>query len=273
VSPVLAAVRTWNSSFWRLQAGGWALLYLLLLLAALPRLSERDIFRYNTVACAVLFILSLSVRPLCRRVSMGWTHSWIALQACSFAFSLLLGFLASFVTGIVTFGWTRLNGANSMLSWLQCTGVIFLWCSLYIGIKQWKPTTPTVSSAPAVREQAPEYATQFAVRAGSRIRVVYEKDLLWISAARDYVELHTATGTFLLRETMQSLQRRLDPDQFVRIHRSRIVRWQQIAELIKEDGDEYRVKLRDGTEHRSSRTYTSVLENWLRVGIRAQGRS
>jgi hypothetical protein len=273
MSAMLAAVRTWNPSFWRLQAGGWILLYVLLLLAALPRLAERDIFRYNTVACAILFSLSLAVRPLCRMASARWMHSWVALQAISGAFSLLLGFFASFATGLGTFGWTRLNGSNWMLSWLQCAGVIFLWCSFYIGIKQWKSPTARVSTAPATREQAPEYATQFAVRAGPRIQVVYEKNLLWVSAARDYVELHTPTGAFLLRETMHSLQRRLDPDRFVRIHRSRIVRWDQITELTMQDNGEYHVKLRDGTEHRSSRTYSSVLENWLRFGIREQGRS
>jgi hypothetical protein len=273
MSPMLSAVCTWRPSFWRLQAGGWMLLYVLLLLAALPHLAERDVFRYNTVACAVLFFLSLAVRPLCRMASASWMHSWVALQTCSFALSLLLGIFASFATGLGTFGWTRLNGSNWMLSCLQCAAVIFLWCNLYISIKQWNPPTARISTAPTTRAQAPEYATLFPVRAGPRIQVVYEKNLLWVSAARDYVELHTPTGTFLLRETMQSLQRRLDPDRFVRIHRSRIVRWDQIAELTTQDNGEYRVKLRDGTEHRSSRTYTSVLENWLRFGIRRQGLS
>ena len=50
---MFSGVRTWNPSFWRLQAGAWTLTYVLLLLAALPHLTERDIFRYNTVACAV----------------------------------------------------------------------------------------------------------------------------------------------------------------------------------------------------------------------------
>jgi len=70
---------------------------------------------------------------------------------------------------------------------------------------------------------------------------------------------------------MQSLQQRLDPDRLVRIHRSRIVRWDQIVELIGQDNQEYLVELLDGTEHRSSRTYGPALENWLRLGIRRQG--
>jgi len=270
---MLSALRSWTPSFWRLQAGCWMLLYVLLLLAALPHLAERDVLRYNTVACVILFFLTLAVRPLCRMASAQWMHSWVALQACSCALSLLLGTFASFATGLGTFGWTRLNGSNWMLSCLQCAAVLFVWCNLYISIKQWKSPTGSVSSALAIHAQAPEYAAQFAVRVGPRIQVVYEKDVVWISAARDYAELYTPAGTFLLRETMQSLQRRLDPDRFVRIHRSCIVRWDQITELTRQDNCEYRIKLRDGTEHRSSRTYTSVLENWLRFGIRRQGLS
>ena len=59
----------------------------------------------------------------------------------------------------------------------------------------------------------------------------------------EITELHTPTGTFLVRETMQSLQQRLDPARFVRIHRSRIVRWDQIVELTRQENGEYRVKL------------------------------
>lgn len=241
-------------------------MYGLLLLAALPHLGERDILHYNTVGCAVLFCLSLAIRPLCRKVSARWMHSWLALQAGAFTISLLIGAFASFVIGLATFGWTRLNGSTWGMSWLQCGAVLFLWCNLYISIKQWKKPAVSASSVPAVQEQAPEYATQFAIKAGSRIQVVYVKHLLWVAAARDYAELHTSTGAFLLRETMQSLQGRLDPSRFVRIHRSRIVRWDQIIELTKQENGEYLVRLLDGTVHPASRTYASSLHDWLRSG-------
>src|SRR5262249_53239007 len=266
MTAMLSGVRTRSPSFWPLQAGGWMLTYVLLLMAALPHIAERDVLRYNTVACVVLFCATLAIRPLCRLASARWMYSWLALQACAFSLSLLLGTFASFAAGLGTFGWARLNGDNLMLSYLQCGVLIFLWCNLYISIKQWR--LPAASLSTALARQAHAFATQFAVRSGSRIQIVYEKNVWWISAARDYAELHTSTGTFLVRETMQSLQQRLDPDRFVRIHRSRIVRWDQILELTREDDGEYRVKLLDGTEHRSSRTYVPTLENWLRFGIR-----
>src|SRR2546429_6065918 len=145
---MLSPVRNWTPSFWLLQAGGWTLMYALLLLAAFPRVTERDILRYTTVACAVLFCATLAVRPLCRLATARWTHSWFALESCAFALSLLLGTFASFATGLGTFGWTRLNGSNWMLSFLQCGGVIFLLCKLFISIKQRRVAFPIVSSPP-----------------------------------------------------------------------------------------------------------------------------
>lgn len=266
------ALREWRPSFWRLQAVCWTVMYGLLLLAALPHLGERDILRYNTVGCAVLFGLSLAIRPLCRAVSVRWMHSWLALQASAFTISLLLGAFASLVIGLATFGWARLNGSTWGMSWLQCGAVLFLWCNLYISIKQWKNPASSTSSIPAVQKHPQEYAAQFAIKAGSRIQVVYERQVLWIAAARDYAELHTSTGPFLLRETMHSLQRRLDPSRFVRIHRSRIVRWDQIVELTKQENGEYLVRLLDGSVHPASRTYAPALDDWLRSGKRiAQG--
>jgi two-component system LytT family response regulator len=64
---------------------------------------------------------------------------------------------------------------------------------------------------------------------------------------------------------MNTLERKLDPAEFARIHRSRIVRLDQILELRSIENREYVVKLRDGSQHRSSRTYADRLERWLRA--------
>lgn len=64
------------------------------------------------------------------------------------------------------------------------------------------------------------YASRFVIRVGSRIQIVSADDLEWIAAAGDYSELHTANATHLLRETMTSLEQKLDPGKFARIHPS-----------------------------------------------------
>jgi two-component system, LytTR family, response regulator len=107
------------------------------------------------------------------------------------------------------------------------------------------------------------YPSRFPVRMGLRIQVVLTEDIERIAAAGDYAELHAAGRSHLLRETMNSLEEKLDPAQFLRIHRSRILRLTRIRELRAIDNREYLVKLSDGTEHRSSRTYADRLENWL----------
>ena len=73
-------------------------------------------------------------------------------------------------------------------------------------------------------DRAPDgFASRFTVQAGSRIQIVTAEDVEWIGAAGDYVELHVNGRSYLLRETMASLEQRFDPAMFIRIHRSRIV--------------------------------------------------
>jgi two-component system, LytTR family, response regulator len=117
------------------------------------------------------------------------------------------------------------------------------------------------------------YPTRFPVRSGSRIQVVLTEDIEWVAAAGDYAELHSAGRCHLLRETMNSLEEKLDPSQFLRIHRSRIVRARCIRELHAIENREYRVQLLDGSEHRSSRTYADRLENWLSSGTLERSRA
>ena len=115
-------------------------------------------------------------------------------------------------------------------------------------------------------QNSDRYAPRFVVRLASRIQIVSAEDLEWIAAAGDYSELHTRNATYLLRETMNSLEQKLEPTKFARIHRSRIISFAQILELRSIENREYIVKLRDGSQHRSSRTYADGLERWLRSG-------
>jgi len=111
-----------------------------------------------------------------------------------------------------------------------------------------------------------KYASRLLVRRGSRIQIVHVEDTDWIGAAGDYAELHVRGRSHLLRVTMNSLERQLDPERFLRVHRSRIVRTACIVELTAIDNREYLIKLTDGSCHRSSRTYAEKLDKWLNRG-------
>jgi two-component system, LytTR family, response regulator len=111
-----------------------------------------------------------------------------------------------------------------------------------------------------------KYASRFIVRTGSRIQIVLVEDIDWIGAAGDYTEMRVRGRSHLLRETMNSLEQKLDPEMFLRVHRSRIVRIACIVELSAMDNGEYLIKLTDGSQHRSSRTYADKVKKWLTAG-------
>jgi two-component system LytT family response regulator len=116
------------------------------------------------------------------------------------------------------------------------------------------------------RQSSAQQVSRFPVRVGSRIQLVFTEDIEWIQGAGNYAELHGRGRCHLWRETLNSLEQKLDPSQFLRIHRSRIVRKRCIRELQPIDNREYLVRLSDGSEHRCSRSYADRLNDWLSSG-------
>jgi two-component system LytT family response regulator len=97
--------------------------------------------------------------------------------------------------------------------------------------------------------------TRFVVRTGSRARFIAVEDVDWIEAAQNYVCLHTGEETGLLRETMNALETRLRPAQFVRIHRALLVNASRIHEITSIGAGEYEL-LVGGKLLKSSRRYS-----------------
>ncbi|MEO8432550.1 MAG: LytTR family DNA-binding domain-containing protein [Acidobacteriota bacterium] len=95
----------------------------------------------------------------------------------------------------------------------------------------------------------------FAVRDHGRVTFVRHAEVDWIESAGDYVRLHGGTKSWLMRETLTSVARRLPEKRFLRIHRRAIVQVDRIRELRAFDSGDYAVLLRDGTELRLSRTF------------------
>jgi two-component system, LytTR family, response regulator len=104
---------------------------------------------------------------------------------------------------------------------------------------------------------------RFAIRSGTKISFVMADEIDWIEASDDYVSLHVGKRTHLLRETLNNLEQRLDPHNFVRIHRSTIIRADRLREIRVLPNRELRVTLGDGTELKVSRTYRDRLDRWL----------
>ena len=129
-----------------------------------------------------------------------------------------------------------------------------------------KPVTAERFEAALARARARlgRYATRFVARDGARLVFVRAQDVDWIDAAGNYARLHAGGRTHLLRETLKSLESRLDPDEFVRVHRSAIVRVERIASLEPWFHGEYVVIMADGTRLTASRSYSARLRSLLR---------
>lgn len=86
------------------------------------------------------------------------------------------------------------------------------------------------------------------------IRVAVE-DIDRIDAERDYMRLHIGQRSYLLHQTISALEERLDPAQFIRLHRSTIVRRDRIKSLKHDGGGVWSADLVDGADVRIGRTY------------------
>ncbi len=126
--------------------------------------------------------------------------------------------------------------------------------------------SPTASNGTARPAHEPEqtsnrFLARIPVRSVGRVAYVRVPDIVWIGAADYYSELHTADGkVHLVRETMQSLEGRLDPARFIRVHRSAIVALEHVAEIRIDSADRQFVVLRDGARLPLGRSRRAVLE-------------
>src|SRR5215470_13866827 len=210
-------------SFWWLQAAGWCCFGLLCVLVVLPYVRQpaelgyrnaKDLFADQGLMVVGAFVASLVLRPVCRSLAQR-SLSWIPLEVRAATWSLITGSSAAFIASRLIIARPEL--VELLEACAKTSVLLFLWCNLYFSIKQW--SRHAQECAPRSRE----YVSRFTVRTGPRIHVVAAEDLAWIAAAGDYTELHTRNGVHLLRETMNSLEQKLDPSRFARIHRSRIV--------------------------------------------------
>jgi two-component system LytT family response regulator len=119
---------------------------------------------------------------------------------------------------------------------------------------------PGTTAAPVGK---PEYLERIAVETRGQVRVVPVGDIEYITASGPYAELHANGRAHVIRERMQMLEERLDPARFFRIHRSAIVRLDQIETLLRDPGGDYGVKLRSGVQLSVSRNRVEQLEKWM----------
>ncbi|HYK82151.1 MAG TPA: LytTR family DNA-binding domain-containing protein [Gemmatimonadales bacterium] len=111
------------------------------------------------------------------------------------------------------------------------------------------------------------YLERLAVKAQGKVSLLRVSEIEWIDAEGDYVRIHVGKAWHLLRETMKNLETQLDPERFVRIHRSTIVNLERVKELQPFFRGEYVVVLQNGTTLKLSRGYRDLFQARLGRGI------
>jgi two-component system LytT family response regulator len=126
-------------------------------------------------------------------------------------------------------------------------------------------SNPNVAAAPVALSDsvATGYLERIAVEMRGQVRVVPVATIEYIAASGPYAEIHVGDRTYIIRERMQTLEERLDPANFFRIHRSVIVKLDQIETLLREAGGDYAVQLRCGARLSVSRNRVEPLEKWM----------
>ena len=104
---------------------------------------------------------------------------------------------------------------------------------------------------------------RIAVKSEGRILLIKMDELDWVEAADNYAVLHVGKERHVLRETMNSLEARLNPERFLRISRSTIVNVDQIRDFEPLFHGEYTVRLRSGVKLTCSRSYRDRLKQFL----------
>ena len=107
------------------------------------------------------------------------------------------------------------------------------------------------------------YLSRFVVKSAGKVVLLDAARVDWIEAADNYAVVHAGSATHIIRETLQRLAVDLDPQQFVRVHRSAIVRLDRVEEFQPTFHGDFVIRLRDGTRVAMSRSYRAAVEQVL----------
>jgi two-component system LytT family response regulator len=122
----------------------------------------------------------------------------------------------------------------------------------------------------AEKTESTHYAGQIVFKSRGRVLFLPVSHICWIGAEENYVRICTGNESHLVRETMMSMERRLDPKQFLRVHRSAIVNLRYVKELRGKTRGECIVHLVNGQKLPMSRSYRARVGDLLnRCGVRS----
>ena len=117
----------------------------------------------------------------------------------------------------------------------------------------------------ALAEEKTEILQRIAVKSGSKIEIIAIGDIVYLESEGDYVMIHTKEGKFLKEKTMKYFEQHLDPDTFIRIHRSYIININEISGIELFEKESYIVKLKNGDQVKASSSGYKALKDALKL--------
>ncbi len=111
-------------------------------------------------------------------------------------------------------------------------------------------------------DDLPGAGQKLSIKDGSTIHLVPFAEIDWIDAAGDYMCVHVAGDTHVMRATMKELEDQLDPRRFARVHRSTLVNVHRVEKVAPLENGKYRLTLRGGHAVTMSRSYRDQLDRF-----------
>lgn len=111
--------------------------------------------------------------------------------------------------------------------------------------------------------RARKWPERIVVKEGERFDFVPVETIDWIESANNYVQLHCGPKRHLLAETLSSLEQRLNPSRFVRIHRCRMVNLSRIVAIHPIFAGAYQIELNSGARLTSGRQFKAAIQRLL----------
>jgi two-component system LytT family response regulator len=114
-------------------------------------------------------------------------------------------------------------------------------------------------------EENTEYLQRIAVKSRHKVSVIPVNDVIYLEAEGDYVMIHTKDNKHLKEKTMKYFETHLDPERFIRVHRSSIVNADHIHRLELYDKENYVVILKNNVSVKASSTGYKLLKEKLHL--------